>query len=284
MIVSQGVTPPSKASPAPPPSTLVGYLSDPLCWTAGDQGIDAALIGETATEIIVAFRGTEPFDSPDRARMVLDWLNDADAPLVPDGAGQMAGNVHQGFLGSLDALWPSIWPAIGARLQASPAKPLYITGHSKGGAIAVLAAYRCQAAGLSPYVCTFEAAKAGDEGFAAGYAAAVPHSTRYEYQDDIVPHLPPDDAFIALLGKVPLLSSKVGALTRGYVAVGDLQFINWQGQIVGDSPALDIQRVSQLAILTLSFGFGKIINDHSIDGGSGCAAAVCPGLWPIAPR
>ncbi|MGH7023434.1 MAG: lipase family protein [Caulobacteraceae bacterium] len=277
---TSGVTRPSPATPAPPPSTLVGYLCDPPCFIAGGAGINAALVGETATEIIVAFRGTEPFDSPDRAQMVLDWANDLNAILVNDP--DMPGAVHSGFLGALNGLWPLVSQQVGAKLQASPGKPLYLTGHSKGGAMASLAAMRCVRTfgGVTPYVCTFAAARPGDPAFATGYAAAVPHSTRYEFQDDIVPHLPPEDALIELLKKVPSFSTTAATLNPGYASVGMLAFINWEKQIVGDSPALQVERLGHLVSEMFALGgFDKIINDHPIDAGSGYASAICPGIW-----
>lgn len=280
-IIASGVAPASPAKPAPPPSTLVGWVGDVICYVAGDEDINAGLIGETETEIIVAFRGTEPFDSPNHAQMVLDWLNDVDAPLVPEAG--MPGLVHMGFRDALDSLWPVMWPQIQTRLKASPGKPLYLTGHSKGGAIAPLAAMRCRAAGLSPYVCTFAAARSGDATFANGYATAVPHSTRYEFQDDIVPHLPPQEAFVALLKLVPFLTSTVSKLTLGYASIGTLAFINWQNQIVANSPALQIQRLTHLAQVMFEIGgFDTIIRDHGLDPGSGYASAICPGTWPPA--
>ena len=191
MITDTGVTPDSPAYPAPSPSSLVGYLTPPACFAAGVGRINAGLVGETATEIIVAFRGTEPYDSPDHGQMIRDWLNDVNALLVPEPG--MPGLVHEGFRDALNTIWPAMWPEIQARVAASPGKPLYFTGHSKGGAIAPLAAMRCLSPDVVPYVCTFAAARCGDQDFADGYNVAVPHSVRYEYQDDIVPHLPPED-------------------------------------------------------------------------------------------
>jgi hypothetical protein len=276
-IRTTGVTPPSPPTPAPPPSTLVGFVNPPPCFVDGVDGINAGLVGSTDTEIIVAFRGTEPFDSPDRGQMILDWLNDADAALVAEPG--MPGLVHQGFRDALDSVWAAMWPQIQALTAANPKAPLYITGHSKGGAMAPLAAMRCQAAGLNPYVCTFAAARCGDQAFADGYNAAVTHSVRYEYQDDIVPHLPPEDALIELFKKIPFLAQTASGLTTGYASVGDLCFINWSDQVVGDSSVLEFDRLLNLSKLLVTGGFEKVIDDHSIAPGSGYASVICPGVW-----
>ena len=274
-ITGDGPAPDSPATPAPPPSSLVGWLRPPAAQVAGDDQINAVLVGETAAEIIVAYRGTEPFDSLDHQRMVMDWLTDLDAPLV--AAPDVPGSVHQGFSHDCNQLWGWVLEQV----QALPkTKPLYVTGHSKGGALADIAAVKFVAAGFTPFVCTFEGARAGDQAFANGYAELVNHSTRYEYQDDIVPHLPPDIGFQAAFRNVPALSSIVSTFVSTYIPVGDLRFVNWQGQIVPDTPALESLRYSHLIYLMTMGNWDKIIADHSIGPGSGAAAAICGPIWP----
>ena len=123
-------------------------------------------------------------------------------------------------------------------------KPVYFTGHSKGGALANLAAARWaseNAGKTPPIVTTFAAAKPGDAHFQAAYDKLVPHSLRYEYQDDIVPHLPPGVEFRAMFAKVPLFNdfiansnAKLPEGAVGFVGVGDLKFIDWSGAIVDE--------------------------------------------------
>jgi hypothetical protein len=279
-ITAAGPAPDSPATPAPPPSNLIGWLSPPAAQVAGDGQINAVLVGQTAGEIIGAYRGTEPFDSLDRQRMVMDWLTVLDAPLV--AAPNVPGSVHQGFSHDCNQLWSWVL----AQVQALPkSKPLYVVGHSKGGALADIAAVKFVAAGFTPFVCTFEGARAGDQAFADGYASLVKHSTRYEYQDDIVPNLPPDLGFQAAFRNVPQLSSIISTFVSTYIPVGDLRFVNWQGQIVPDSPALESLRYSHLISLMTMGGWDKIIDDHSIGPGSGAAAAICGPIWPatVAP-
>jgi hypothetical protein len=82
---------------------------------------------------------------------------------------------------------------------------------------------------------------------------------------------------------VPFLTSTVSKLTLGYASVGTLAFINWQGQVVADSSALQIQRLTHLAQEMFEIGgFDTIIRDHGLDPGSGYANAICPGVWPPA--
>jgi hypothetical protein len=271
-----GPAPVSPATPGPPPSSLVGWLRPPAAQVAGDDGISALLVGETPAEIIVAFRGTEPVDSLDHQRMVLDWIDDFVAPLVSNGP-DVPGSVHYGFSHGVNELWSWLLE----QLKALPAKPLYVTGHSKGGAMANIAAVKLVAAGYTPFVCTFEAARAGDAAFAANFEAKVLHATRYEYQDDIVPMLPPSDGFLAFAKQIPFLAAILNTLIPSYVPVGDLRFVNWQNQIVGDSTALEAARTAHLIAQLDSLNCGHVIDDHAIGPGSGAAAAICGPIWPL---
>jgi len=263
-----------------PPYDKIGWVSGPAGFATGTDRIDAALIGQTASETIVAFRGTLPPtpDSPDKKQVLLDWLSDFDAILVQGD--QLPGLVHQGFLGALNALWSDLSRSVPA------GKPVYFAGHSKGGALANLAAARWaseNAGKTPPIVTTFAAAKPGDANFQTAYDKLVPHSLRYEYQDDIVPHLPPGAEFRAMFAKVPLFNdfiansnAKLPEGAVGFVGVGDLKFIDWSGAIVGDSLQLRFQRYAHLIGLVVELNFGRIIADHSLDDGGGYATAILP--------
>jgi hypothetical protein len=268
--------------PRPPRSQLVGYTSPPVGFVSGDDLIDAALVGVTADMIVVAFRGTLSIDSQDTGQAILDWANDADAPLIP-GA-NLPGLVHQGFLDSLDNLWGDVEPAVVAAMTANPRKPVCVTGHSKGGAIAHLAAARIGStiAGANLNVQTFAAARSGDADFAAGYAARVPSSLRFEFADDIVPHLPPGPELLLELQALPIIGGQLGDMQAGYVSVGTLQYIPARAapgaMPVADSPTLEADRIRSLIGLLETFQFETIKDDHAIDPTSGYANAVCPGF------
>ena len=205
-----------------PDSGRIGFIGPVDGFAAGAINIDAALVGEAQDAIVVAFRGTLPPGSPNPGQVILDWANDVDALLVTDPGG-LPGHVHQGFLGSLNALWSAVEQAVKTRSAASPAKPIYVTGHSKGGPLANLAAIRLRAAlpaAIPVMVATFAGARPGDDVFAAAYKTAIPHSARYEYADDIVPHLPPSDEFIGMFSAMPQIGSTIQKLTPGYASVG----------------------------------------------------------------
>jgi hypothetical protein len=170
--------------------------------------IDFALVGRFDEGIVVAFRGTlPPLDlSPDGMRIVnpdiygaavaFDWRNNLNAPLVRHfavGAATLPGTIHRGFAESLAKLWGGVTAEVDRLRDGDAAPHLYFTGHSKGGAIANLAAVCARQTweGATVKSATFGAARAGDADFAAAYRAAGIDCHRYEVSDDIVPHLPP---------------------------------------------------------------------------------------------
>jgi hypothetical protein len=203
----------------------VGWLTPPRAVVAG---CNAALIGETPDGCVLAFRGTLP---PADTGSLADWLEDLDASPVTDPA--YAGLVHAGFRDGLAGLWP---------LLAPPPGPLFITGHSMGGALAQMAAYRLGP--RSPVVVTFAAPRCGDATFAAalGIAAQV---IRYENQGDIVPTVPP----------------------LAYRSAGFPRLI-WHGALVSAYPN------GWGAAVVRSLLAGEIIAAHTIGPGGGYATAL----------
>ena len=259
-------------------------------------GINAFYYCETASEAIVAFRGTLPpsvAPGNDFFKILGDWLNDGEIDLVK-GTG-LAGRVHKGFLESLDALWSKIR---GLKLADLPArnKKLLITGHSKGGALAQLAAYRLARQNTAVHaVYTFAGARAGDQSFAAAFNQLLGNALRFEYRDDLVPHLPPDTgAWLKVLKglravqdvfplEAPHLDTdtciardaeqlfdrleKLASANLSYTSAGTLRFIDWQDAIVSSSMKLALERNLNLARMIAELRFREIIDDHASSGG-----------------
>ncbi len=242
----------------------VGFVAPPQTFVA--NGINAALVGTTATEVIVAFRGTLPLDTEDWNAFVeslLDWLNDAEAELVR--APYTTGKVHRGFDESLQLLWSNVVSTTEAQHAASKL-PVVITGHSKGGALASLAALRLQfEAAISPAaVYTFGSARAGDTTFARDYDAKILRDWRFENADDLVPHLPPVTPLLAFLGQIDARLARLSS--HGYHHVGQLEFLNWDSGITeGSSFVLDIDRLRHLADLVPAGKIQKLARDHSLE-------------------
>ena len=203
----------------------IGWLTPPRAVVAG---CNAALIGQTSDGCVLSFRGTLP---PADTGSLADWIEDIDADPVADPA--YVGLVHDGFRGGLADLWPMLTTQVG---------PLIITGHSMGGALAHLAAYRLAA--HAPIVVTFAAPRCGDVAFVSALNAAA-QVTRYENQGDIVPTVPP----------------------LAYRAAGFPRLI-WQGAIVAAYPN------GWGAAVVRTLLAGEIIAAHTIGPGGGYAAAL----------
>lgn len=287
--------------PLPTPGELeaIGYVRSDLAirQPAGREYTDAFLFGRTLDNAyILAFRGTLAPRLPgddDFFQVLLDWLEDGNIALCT-GA-EVAGSVHRGFLDSLDHLWPDLekllTPAVQAEVRSGT--PFYVTGHSKGGAVAQLAAYRLARQGVLPAaVHTFAAPRPGNAAFAAAFDATFPTALRFEYRDDMVPHLPAaTGAWVSVLQglrainlKFPLetphltmdsrvspaleaLLARLGSDLPTYASCGQLQFIDWEDKVQPDSRELMIQRNFSLAKKVAEFKLSEVIEDHGSQGG-----------------
>lgn len=153
---------------------------------------------------VLAFRGTEPTH-------MMNWLTNAEVVWreLDDG------RVHAGFFGNVEALWRAILEQVGAArndIEGAPLRDLYVTGHSLGGAMAVLAARRlldvdltgggggaahlvegaAPLAGLLRGVYTYGQPMVGDRAFATATAARLKgRYFRHVYQRDVVCRMPP---------------------------------------------------------------------------------------------
>jgi hypothetical protein len=272
---------------APPPSSsdrfspVVGYQTTPTPFDGGPDKIDAVLVGENPDGIIVACRGTLPPSLHSTASM-LDWLDDLTCE--PESAPGLPGKVHTGFYDAVQAL---IGPVIDHVKQLHPAdtKQVYVTGHSKGGAMASIAAYLMRASQIPiAQVVTFASPKPGDGAFKAGYEQAIPNQLRYENFDDVVPLMPPSDDFIELLADLP----EIGELLRkaenwDYQPVGTLAYIEAPKRdyrVIGDEPLLMAERMwqlaSELAENLRHDEFSSFADAHTLACGYGYIGGTCP--------
>jgi len=272
---------------APDPKNLdlagAGFLRPPTVITAGRREVDACLVGEMAEGPVVVFRGTLPFNLHG-IPTVRDWLNDFEARPIPFAG--FPGFLHEGFAQALAGLSPGISDELKRIDDASPApgRPILITGHSKGGALAALAAWEIEkVVGRPVKVVTFAAARPGDETFGAAYDAAGIDHVRYEYGNDIVPHLPlSKGGFVDLLANLPLIGGRFAGFRRfDYRPVGRLRYITRSGRIVAEDPTLRSDRDLTLALEILRGRLLQVATDHAIGRGSGYRAALDPDGGPL---
>ncbi|ANE48631.1 hypothetical protein SY83_01060 [Paenibacillus swuensis] len=136
---------------------------------------------ESANEFVIAFRGTDSAE---------DWVSDSMAGQVPFRFVRNGGKTHSGFT----ALYASMRQDILRTLRGLPSgKPLYITGHSLGGALATLCAVdvAVHSKFSRPRIYTFGSPRVGNDAFAAKFNRLIRVSRRIANTQDIVPSLPP---------------------------------------------------------------------------------------------
>ncbi len=155
--------------------------------------------GKTA---VLAFRGTDPAN-------IITILTDTQVMLQPF----FGSYVHSGFHASVEVVWDDVDALLnlarkGVHLDdddkemalGSPLEALYITGHSLGGAMAVLAAARLSRDDYLPLVppellkgvYTFGQPMVGDHDFAKFCLSTFGSKLhRHVYHEDVVPQVPP---------------------------------------------------------------------------------------------
>ncbi|WP_246868681.1 lipase family protein [Saccharopolyspora sp. ASAGF58] len=138
--------------------------------------------------IIAAFRGTEP-------RKIKDWLTDTNTLAAPGPVGK--GLVHMGFSRALDSIYPRVRDAV--KRFKDNGQTLWFTGHSLGGALAMLASARMyfEDPNLLPDgVHTFGQPQTCDRLLATPYNQALTSRVfRFVNNNDIVAQLPPEPVF-----------------------------------------------------------------------------------------
>ncbi|MBL8484971.1 MAG: lipase family protein [Rhodocyclaceae bacterium] len=278
-----GIQPDQPFTPRQPWYDAVGWLDAPVPVVAGLEQIDAALIGANGDGIVLAFRGTLPPTPPLSLSIVLDWLQDFLAVPVP--AAGFPGRIHDGFRIALTRLWPQILAQINELRARHPAAPIYVTGHSKGGALASLGAWRLrQETGLTAaQVIAFASAHAGNRDFVAAYNPVLTQ-TRFENYLDLVPFMPPGLNLPGFVRKIPDLAplfDKTG--DWDYEPAGTLQYITQEGAVVSDKTGLEMLRVAQIVEKLATHQADEVALAHSLVGYAlgycrgACGADLCGG-------
>lgn len=144
-----------------------------------------------------------------------DWLTNLDAHMIESWDAKLAGGigyVHHGFQQALDEVRPQITDLLSGT-QAFNGAPLFIIGHSLGGAMAALAALSlARHAEFAPTaVYTFGSPRPGDKDLSRTLKNNIPRHFRIEVAGDAVPHIPP--------------------WFTGYRHCGDLVYIDSRGRL-----------------------------------------------------
>ncbi|MDR3629995.1 MAG: lipase family protein [Desulfocapsaceae bacterium] len=228
---------------------------DVYSWTEGEDGY---ILVNTPNEVILAMRGTLPPIPHDGADFITikDWLNNFAS--LPDGEG-----FHSGFIRSWNRIKTSLEHEkarafLEEAYKGNPGKKFMVTGHSKAGALTIIAAIKMSKnqgwtikepdgfysfAGARPL--TAEGAKP--------YVGKLSKLYRIEYKDDIVPLVPPGAWLKSRKNKMPPLLVKIfsGFNTISYDSsgLGTLYYIDKDNgmHLVTDEHAILPSRIQNIA-------------------------------------
>jgi pimeloyl-ACP methyl ester carboxylesterase len=214
-------------------------------------------LGVCDTHAVLAFRGSDPVT-------LQTWVTDAVVRLVTRE--HYDGRVHLGFSSALKHTWYKIERL----LKLIDDKPLFLTGHSMGGALAVLTACRLAKLGRAPVATyTFGSPRVGDRTFCAGYKLPT---YRIVNRLDLVPEMPLA-SLKRLLPAKPILTNEsilggIKKLARRVPCYGHVKtfvYIDRDGEVTIDA---DVQpwhvHAVARAIATRGKSFHEGITDHLI--------------------
>ena len=154
--------------------------------------------------LLIAFRGTNDAE---------DWVKNVN--FIPVSTSW--GHVHSGFQNALDDVWVDLLATV--REYRTTNQPVVVTGHSLGGAMAILASLRLASVGLPPdLTVTFGQPPVGYESFSRGFDLAAP-LIRFVNHRDVVPEV-----------QTPFL---VAPLTH----VGERRYFDTSGELHHDGPS-----------------------------------------------
>lgn len=236
-------------------------------WGLGDCRFIAAddtqcFLATTPDVHLISFRGTES---------VGDWL--ADLNVV--GRNRSYGMVHSGFLNAFQA----VEAQLRAALAALPARPLVLTGHSLGGALALVAAAEWDGQLKVASIYTYgqpAAGKGAFEDFMQRFAGRI---YRFVNDDDIVPRVPPTyrhvgklfhfDADGGIQGKMEAPATDVAGVLRvetgGVPMLTEIEFDHVRARLLETRSGLAVARPESLEA-PVTEGLLPSVSDHSLDG------------------
>lgn len=158
---------------------LKKFLNKPLPPTYIDVDGAQAYVMSDSKDVLIACRGTEP-------TAINDVL--ADLKMFPVKH-HIAGRVHRGFYAEYDKVIPGIKEAL-TKHDKKGTKTVWVTGHSLGGAMAVLVASELQPSGG---LHTFGQPRVGNKEFLKSLDGIKYY--RYRNNNDIVTAVPPSWLF-----------------------------------------------------------------------------------------
>jgi triacylglycerol lipase len=222
------------------------------------EGSASGYIAQLESDCILVFRGTVSAGIQWESA-IQQWLTNLDFHQVAVSGGR----VHRGFHRALDAVWQQITLQL-QNLESTRGR-LWITGHSLGGALAILAGSRLHDEGVAVAgVYAFGAPAVGDADFAGRYKPAV---HRIENVCDLVCHLPPTGIMVELASK--LLGPFVIPRDTVYDSVGTLTIVHDDGAfhtVASPSENTSLSRIRLFnMILAAGADMADLLVEHKID-------------------
>ena len=221
-------------------------------------GPASGYVAGVGDDVIVAFRGTvSPIAEWEHS--IRQWIANLDFHQIPVHGGR----VHRGFHQALDGVWDAVRMMVKNRTGAK--SRLWVTGHSLGGALAILAGIRLHEEAVTVSgVYTFGAPGVGDAAFGSAYQPPV---HRIENSCDVVCHLPPSSTITGLASKV--FGPVVVPENAQYESVGKLTVLNESGKFQTVNSPAEHGNVSRLRLLEMLITAGtdlaRFLADHKIN-------------------
>lgn len=264
----------------------IGFVGNPYVVSID---IEAALVGATTTEIIVAFRGT--IAPAFTWGSFWDWFQDFCAK--PASNINLPGEVHSGYLYAVILLAGEINSAI-QTLDPNGTMPVYITGHSKGGGMAPIAAMYMKNVYQTnvTQTITFAGPNPGNSDFQSVYNTTFTNHLRYENYLDLVPLMPPVPETIDVLEVIPdLPQSFIDKLNDAkgwdYQSVGTLEYIESNADVKSlnwiEADAYLPFRLAEISEKIVTFQLSEIGDAHHSSCGYRYMEGTCgaDGVCPV---
>lgn len=195
-------------------------------------------VASTSDWIVLVFRGTQVDDF---WQSVLDWAIDVRFLPVRDDHGD---RVHEGFRSAVKDVWPDVSAYI-LSLQRTRNRPLWITGHSLGAALATVAANLCADDADLGFtgLYTYGSPRVGDRGFGRHISPSFVY--RFKNDSDVVTQVP------------------LGPIFRH---AGSLEFIDGSGHLHPDL-ARTAQLLLQAAAISpqAALSIAGVLDDRNLD-------------------
>lgn len=231
-----------------------------LLKTFDDKGTQAILV-DAGNYIILSFRGTE-------ADSLSDIKADAKANLTK--CSESEGQIHTGFRDSFNYIRRDIEDEINKEEYSK--KPLFITGHSLGGALATVATKLLTHTGGIAACYTFGSPRVGNDDWVNNIKTPI---HRIVNAADSVTMLPPGDVPISALSFCLRFIPSIGESASKYLSekfgrymhAGNMRYLtNCNSGDFNDVRVLySVSFTYRIkALIVKSLPFGKLLSDHSI--------------------